>query len=204
MQMPKEDIRERILSAAAGIMLKRGFLKTSTRAITKKAKVTKSNFYNYFSSKEQLFSTIVEPAEQAIDFINDKAFEQIYWNIFDREEDMVQYIELHSSIIFEMMMKYRTNLILISDCSKGTKYENFKADLIARMVDGHLTALKAKKNFRNADILLKVKFQLHLVAMNYVEGLLEIAKHSKNDKWLFDNIKLFTEYHIKGLAKYFL
>jgi hypothetical protein len=142
MQVPKDYIRERILSAAVEIMLKLGFLRKSTKAIAKKA----------------------------------EAFEQIYWNIFDNEKEMIQYIELQSSILLEMIRKYRVGIILITDCSKGTKYESCKARLITHLADSHLAALKSIVAIKNKDII-KDKFLLHIVSMNYVEGIIEIARN---------------------------
>ena len=52
---------EKIQEAALAEFLKKGFLGASLRQIVKNAGVTTGAFYGYFSSKEALFTAIVEP-----------------------------------------------------------------------------------------------------------------------------------------------
>ena len=52
---------EKIQEAALTEFLKKGFLGASLRQIVKNAGVTTGAFYGYFSSKEALFTAIVEP-----------------------------------------------------------------------------------------------------------------------------------------------
>lgn len=60
MQIPKEEIKQNILSAAKEEFLKNGFEKASVRTITANAKTSKSNVYNYFKDKDALFYAVVE------------------------------------------------------------------------------------------------------------------------------------------------
>jgi AcrR family transcriptional regulator len=50
----KEAKEERILTAALELFGKRGFEKTSVESITRKAKVAKGTFYNFFEKKEDV------------------------------------------------------------------------------------------------------------------------------------------------------
>lgn len=52
---------EKIQQAALAEFLDKGFLGASLRQIVKNAGVTTGAFYGYFSSKEALFNSIVEP-----------------------------------------------------------------------------------------------------------------------------------------------
>ena len=52
---------EKIQEAAMSEFLDKGFLGASLRQIVKNAGVTTGAFYGYFSSKEALFASIVEP-----------------------------------------------------------------------------------------------------------------------------------------------
>ena len=56
---------ERIQEAAMTEFLDKGFLGASLRQIVKNAGVTTGAFYGYFSSKEALFASIVEPHAKA-------------------------------------------------------------------------------------------------------------------------------------------
>lgn len=57
---------ERIQQAAMEEFLDKGFLGASLRQIVKNAGVTTGAFYGYFSSKEALFASIVEPHAAAL------------------------------------------------------------------------------------------------------------------------------------------
>ena len=57
---------EKIQQAALAEFLDKGFLGASLRQIVKNAGVTTGAFYGYFSSKEALFNSIVEPHAAAL------------------------------------------------------------------------------------------------------------------------------------------
>src|SRR5699024_3344502 len=57
---------EKIQQAAIDEFLEKGFRGASLRQIVKHAGVTTGAFYGYFSSKEALFASIVEPHAQAL------------------------------------------------------------------------------------------------------------------------------------------
>lgn len=61
MQYAKDEIRQRIIDVAREEFLENGFEKASIRAITTRAKTSKSNLYNYFKDKDQLFYSVLEP-----------------------------------------------------------------------------------------------------------------------------------------------
>ena len=66
MQIKKEDIRSSILITAEQLFIKRGYENTSLKMIAGKCNISKSNIYRYFSSKEEIYETIVGPAREAI------------------------------------------------------------------------------------------------------------------------------------------
>jgi AcrR family transcriptional regulator len=56
----KEANQERILKAALELFGKRGFEKTSVESITRKARVAKGTFYNFFEKKEDVLLYFVD------------------------------------------------------------------------------------------------------------------------------------------------
>ena len=60
------DTLERIQQAAMEEFSEKGFLGASLRKIVKNAGVTTGAFYGYFSSKEALFASLVEPHAAAL------------------------------------------------------------------------------------------------------------------------------------------
>lgn len=67
MQTPKEEIRNSLLESAGKLFLRKGFLKTSMREIARDAGVGLANIYNYFSSKDEIFRTVVQPVTLAFE-----------------------------------------------------------------------------------------------------------------------------------------
>ena len=60
MQVLKEEIRNSILLSAKMLFLEYGYLSTSMDKIAKKAGISKSNLYNYFEKKEDIFEILTK------------------------------------------------------------------------------------------------------------------------------------------------
>jgi len=84
------------------------------------------------------------------------------------------------------------------DKSEGTKYEKFK-EMLIKTIEAHFTeSLTQEKRSRENDF--NYTFVMHIIANNLLQGLLEIAKHYKNDDWVDFNIDLLIKYHINGIS----
>src|ERR1043166_1241407 len=53
-EQKKESTRQAILQAALALFAQRGFYRTTTRAISQKAKIAEGTLFNYFETKEDL------------------------------------------------------------------------------------------------------------------------------------------------------
>ena len=63
----REDVRQRIMDCAVEEFLMYGYSGSSMRNISTQAGMTVGNVYAYFSSKDDLFDQVVEPARRGID-----------------------------------------------------------------------------------------------------------------------------------------
>lgn len=66
MQTMKEEVRQKILTAAREEFLRCGFEDASIRTIAASAKTAKSNVYNYYKDKDALFTAVLEPTVSSI------------------------------------------------------------------------------------------------------------------------------------------
>lgn len=66
MQTMKEEVRQRILTAAREEFLRCGFEEASIRTIATHANTAKSNVYNYYQDKDALFLAVLEPTVNRI------------------------------------------------------------------------------------------------------------------------------------------
>ena len=130
---------ERIQEAAMTEFLDKGFLGASLRQIVKNAGVTTGAFYGYFSSKEALFASIVEPHAKALmgRFMEAQtSFAEL------PEEQQPEHMGIESSDCVHWMVDYicrhREPVKLLLCCAEGTSYENFIHDMVKVEVESTL------------------------------------------------------------------
>jgi AcrR family transcriptional regulator len=60
-QVKKDDVQKAIVAAAKDVFLKKGFGGATLRAIARRARVSLSNLYTYYSDKDALFVAVLQP-----------------------------------------------------------------------------------------------------------------------------------------------
>lgn len=199
MQIQKEKIRLEILNKASQEFLKKGYTAASMRIIAKKAEISVSNVYNYFKSKEVLFYSLTDPVFHSMEKLFNTFIGFENGKDFADEHFLNDFIEITSRNIGEFIKKDRIGFLLIMDKSTGTRYEKIKDEMIESMEKHffqHMMQENMKKDIPD-DLII-----MHLIAINFLEGLLEIARHYKNELWIEKNVKAFLHYHIGGMASF--
>src|SRR5699024_1406121 len=122
---------ERIQEAAMTEFLDKGFLGASLRKIVKDAGVTTGAFYGYFSSKEALFASLVEPHAAALmgRFMEAQtSFAEL------PEEEQPDHMGMASGDYVDWMLEYicqhREPVKLLLCCAEGTSYEHFVHNMV--------------------------------------------------------------------------
>jgi len=191
MQVPKDELKERILTVATDVFLERGFERASMRGIAQKVGTSVSNIYNYFKNKEDLLHAILGPF---CSYLNQLL------NQFIRDESKgaprTVEIEHLAKSIGEVLKKHRNEFLLLMDKSQGTRYENFKSNMI-QLVETHI--IKDHLNHRENSGRPKGTFMVHIIATNLVEALVEISRHYCDDDSTDRNISALMKYHIGGI-----
>ena len=122
---------ERIQSAALDEFLEKGFMGASLRKIVKNAGVTTGAFYGYFSSKEALFASIVEP--HAASLMGRFMESQISFSELPETEQHEQMGQSSASYIHWMVdyiSEHREPVKLLLCKAEGTGYENFVHSMV--------------------------------------------------------------------------
>src|SRR5689334_7053548 len=70
--MSGADTRQRILAVSAELFVEQGYEGTSLREIAERLGVTKAALYYHFSSKEQIFRALLEPAKDLIGHLHER------------------------------------------------------------------------------------------------------------------------------------
>ena len=130
MQVKKEEVRESILKAGEKEILDKGFENASIRKIVKNAGTTIGNFYNYFKNKETMFDELVKDS-----YIKFKIFIENHENIerrdylWNEKNPAIWRKELRELSEYFMPI-FSDRFLLLLKCSKGTKYEDIREQLI--------------------------------------------------------------------------
>lgn len=122
MTQPNYSIRELLLQSAKEEFLLQGFEGASLRTICRNAGVTTGAFYSNFSKKEELFDALVEPMIAGFYRMYDKVIAQELNDLTTGTQSEL------TSITYAV--KHKDEFHLLFECSKGTRYEGFKKQLI--------------------------------------------------------------------------
>jgi AcrR family transcriptional regulator len=172
MQYLKEDIKNNIISAATQEFYQKGYHDASMRTIAANAGVAIGNVYRYFQNKDELFNFVVEPVYTKFTsmvmelYQTHEAFPEIHLLAEDITDKIMEFIE-----------RYETELLIIMDKSKGSKYENIKEELIG-LVD-HRIKCELYPVLEDRQVVLEDDYILYVVAATFIEGIFMIIRKYK-------------------------
>ena len=185
MQIKKDEIRYRILKEAEKEFLKKGYINSSLRRIVKNSGTTIGNFYNYFKNKEDLFNELVkEDYDNYIKFINNHDSIQRPDYLLDMN-DIGLWRKILSELIQKVMPVFSDRLLILLECSKGTKYEKSK-EILQNIMKEHFMdhMISYAEGFEHPEFS-------DIIAKQMLDGIIMIIKKHKDKKLRKD---LLTEY----------
>jgi AcrR family transcriptional regulator len=192
MQVLKDNVKEKIYLAAIEEFYKKGFLKTKIQDIAKKAEISVGLTYSYYNNKEDLFAAIVEPI-----------YKEIIQSVENEEErdleigDPTNLFEKESAFILQLLRRKRKVFLILIDRSKGTRFEK-AAEQIIGVTKEHIKRQLSPKV--NSQIFKIDEVFYHILANNFIEGLLEIARHYQGNKWAENMLKMLTHQFFYGVS----
>ena len=192
---------EKIHKAAMAEFLDKGFQGASLRQIVKNAGVTTGAFYGYFSSKEALFASIVEPHAAALmgRFMEAQtSFSEL------PEQEQPEHMGLESSQCVNWMVDYicdhREPVTLLRCKAEGTSYEHF----VHNMVE-----VEVEYTLRYMDVLRRLGREVpelsqslcHIIASGMFTGLFEIIVHDMPKEQALRDVEQFRTFYTGGWLK---
>lgn len=186
MQVLKEEVRERILAAAVQVFYEKDFRSAKLQDIARLADVSASLLYSYFKNKEKLFEGVVSSA--SFDF-----------NRIAREEESIiantpseRYQIAAEGPLLNMLAHHKLLVILI-DKSQGTAYEHAKDDFV-ESIERHIRYMVNERAvLRYPDLLV------HVLASNFVESLMEVARHYSSENEAREMLALIAQCYYEGV-----
>jgi len=199
MQIQKENIRNLIIAIARDEFVTHGFRDASMRRVADKSGVALSNIYNYFKSKDELFSEILQPVLTEIDGTLRKHNNEENLTLDYFSSDDYQRRDLVSMVTLVESYKIELNLLLFQ--SAGSSYENFREQITERNAEkGQEYLLKMKEKYPKISIDIS-PFFIHVMGSMWVNILAEVVSRSLSHDELTQFISEYIEFGTAGWQK---
>ena len=192
---------EKIQQAAMEEFSEKGFQGASLRQIVKQAGVTTGALYGYFSGKEALFASIVEPHAAALM----GRFMEAQTTFAELPEgEQPSHMGMESSQCVHWMVDYicdhREPVKLLLCKAEGTSYEHF----VHNMVE-----VEVEYTLRYMDVLRRLGREVpelsqslcHIIASGMMGGLFEIIVHDMPKEQALRDVEQFRTFYTGGWLK---
>ena len=192
---------ENIQKAALAEFSEKGFLGASLRQIVKNAGVTTGAFYGYFSSKEALFASIVEPHAAALmgRFMEAQTtFAEL------PEAEQTAHMGEESGAYVRWMVDYicehREPVKLLLCRAEGTSYEHFVHNMVEVEVEYTLRYMEVLRRL-GRDVPKLSRSLCHIIASGMFNGLFEIVVHDMPREQALRDVEQFRGFYTGGWLK---
>ena len=192
---------ENIQQAALSEFLEKGFLGASLRQIVKNAGVTTGALYGYFSSKEALFASIVEPHAAAL--MGRFMEAQTSFAELPEEEQansMGEKSEQYVNWMVDYICQHRQPVKLLLCRAEGTSYEHFVHNMVEQEVDYTLRYMDVLRHL-GRDVPELSRSLCHIIASGMFNGLFEIVVHDMPREQALRDVEQFRSFYTGGWLK---
>ena len=186
MQVLKDEIRHKILLEAELLFLQKGYDRTTLQMIADKVNISKSNFYHYFRSKEEMFYVLTDGAAEGLK----KLILRLREKRFDPSTGQREYQFLLTEEFVSLLTAEKYGMLLITEQAKGTRYEGLRSSLIDMLAAKTAPMLADEDN----SMLLA-----QIMARNLIDGMVMVLKNRVRPREIRTNLNRLVEYHAKGI-----
>lgn len=198
MQYLKEDVRKKILSSALTEFEANGYIGASMRDIASRSGIALGSTYRYFKNKEELFNTLIEPVyDKMISYLN-KIQVKLNNSTVENCDQTVEFMEDILNKIIEFVKDSSNELLIVFNKSKGSKYENFKEELVTLTNNIFLRATNENLKKEECDRII-----IYTIAHDLIEGVSFILKQHYDGEKVKVLINKLLHFYIKNLGKRF-
>ena len=198
MEKQESGTLEKIQQIAIAEFLDKGFRGASLRQIVRNAGVTTGAFYGYFSCKEALFASIVEPHAKAL--MNRFVDAQLSFSALPSSEKP-QHVGVESGEYIDWMVDYvyehKDPVKILFSCAEGTSYDNFIHNMVEIEEEATLNYLDILRQM-GKDVPTLDKSLCHIIASTMFDSIFEIVIHDIPYDEAKRNIKLLRDFYSAG------
>ena len=193
-----QETHERILESGLAAFLEEGFEKANLRRICKAAGVTTGAFYGYFSSKEALFASLVEPHAAAL--MGRFMEAQTGFAELPEQEQPAHMGEASSDYVdwmVDYICEHREPVNLLLCRAEGTSYEHFVHNMVEVEVEYTLKYMEVLRRL-GKDIPQLDQSLCHIIASGMFNGLFEIVIHDMPREQAHRDVTQFRTFYTAG------
>lgn len=198
MEEKSSDTLEKIQQAALEEFSEKGFLGASLRQIVKNAGVTTGAFYGYFSSKEALFASLVEPHAAAL--MGRFMEAQTGFAELPEQEQPAHMGEASGDYVdwmVDYICEHREPVNLLLCRAEGTSYEHFVHNMVEVEVEYTLKNMEVLRRL-GKDIPQLDQSLCHIIASGMFNGLFEIVIHDMPREQAHRDVTQFRTFYTAG------
>lgn len=198
MEEKSPDTLEKIQQSALEEFSEKGFLGASLRQIVKNAGVTTGAFYGYFSSKEALFASLVEPHAAAL--MGRFMEAQTGFAELPEQEQPAHMGEASGDYVdwmVDYICEHREPVNLLLCRAEGTSYEHFVHNMVEVEVESTLRYMEVLRRL-GKNIPPLNRSLCHIIASGMFNGLFEIVIHDMPREQAHRDVTQFRTFYTAG------
>ncbi|MBS7527969.1 TetR/AcrR family transcriptional regulator [Fusibacter paucivorans] len=184
-QVLKEEIRQRIYDAALVAFYEKDFLSATMKEIALKAGIPVGLVYSYYKNKAALFDEIVDTV--LIDITGILREEER-----ETGKPSDNFEKVGEGALLKLFDDHK-RIVILMDKSKGTKHEHARDELV-EIIEQHIETSFSKRCQQDYESAF-----IHILASNFTESILEIARHYKSKEWARHMLSLVNKAYFEGV-----
>ena len=192
---------EKIQEAALAEFLDKGFQGASLRQIVKNAGVTTGAFYGYFSSKEALFTAIVEPHASML-MSRFMEAQTTFADLPGEEQPKHMGVESRDHVAWMVgyICQHREPVKLLLCCAEGTSYEHFVHNMVEVEVEYTLRYMGVLRRM-GRDIPQMSRSLCHIIASGMFNAIFEVVIHDMPYEQALRDVEQLQAFYTAGWSK---
>lgn len=187
MQVLKDDIRLAILDSALTEFSTKSYERATMSSIASRCKISKSNLYRYYESKESIYHALTAPVmteiRRAATYMTSKEL-----LIYSNDEIAKQLTEK----LFPTVERYRKELLVIMNTTLPNQEQSLQEEVIEYMLKCFFTfdETKMPRNFA---------YTLASMVMN---GICSIITECDSNEEIYEQLLALFRYHSRGVCAF--
>ncbi len=201
-QVLKKEIKERIVNAALKVFSNKGLYESTIAEIARESGTSVGNIYHYYSSKEELYYSIITPAliQRFKQLISSKL--TTAKGIPLKAVRSYKPMNLKDDDLQSFFGEYRLHLIAVLDKGKGTRYEGLRNEIIHMLINNVNEYIKSMRGITEINMTPHKNELLTVIYANLFQAVLEILKTNNAIQQIAEAYQNLLEYHFFGISKF--